>query len=268
MKKQIKQMLWLFTSFGRQYSNYKVINGPAKGTKLILDIRKEGAYWLGNYDNWILNNLQLQNIIKPGWTIWDCGAYVGYYTAIFRKLVGEAGKVVTFEASVETYNRIKKLPELNKWKNVQILNCAVGPDHSEIRFVTNLNGGNGPYDLSKEYRETEDELTIETVKCHGVDELIDEKNIPVPDLIKFDIESAEEFALMNGDKLFTTKKPIIFLEIHGKKAFETSGEFLEKYKYKAKDISNYNESSSSIANSKDELNSWGYIPHMLFCWPE
>ncbi|TZF86213.1 FkbM family methyltransferase (plasmid) [Pedobacter sp. BS3] len=266
-KKYIKHLIWKLTSGGKDYNTYKVLSGPAKGVKLNLDIRKEGSYWLGNYDNWILKKMHLHELIKPGFIVWDCGAYVGYYTAIFRKLVGEKGQVITFEASKSTYSRLKEIPILNNWGNVTIKHCAVGPDNSEIQFVSNLNGSNGPYGLSKQYKEDIHELELETVKCYGIDELVSQ-GLPKPDLIKFDIESAEVYALMNGHKLFTEKKPILFLELHGKEAFETTALFLEKYKYCAKDIAHFNNPSKAVCSSAQELLAIGYIPHMLICWPQ
>lgn len=264
-KKIVKNFLYWLTARGKSHQTYKVLFGPAKGVKLNLDLRKEAAYWLGNYDAWILKNLQLEKLIKNGDTVWDCGAYVGFYTGVFRKLVGEKGKVVTIEAVKETFERIKDLPKINGWKNVIMKQCAVGPENSEIQFVSNLNGSNGPFGLAKIYAQDEN-LEIEKVKCFGVDELID-SGLPIPDVIKFDLESAEVFALMNGEKLFSTKKPILFLELHGKEAFDTTAEFLDKYNYFSKDISKYRDETALTFKCGKELKNAGYIPHMLICWP-
>lgn len=264
-KKIIKHILFILTSSGKDYNKYKVLSGPAKGVVLNLDIRKEAAYWVGNYDSWILKNLQIEKIIKKGDTVWDCGAYVGFYSGIFRNIVGEEGKVVAFEAVKNTFERLKCLPEINNWNNVIIKHCAVGPENSEIQFVSNLNGSNGPYGLSKIYNE-KDTLEIETVKCYGIDELLN-MGIPIPDVIKFDLESAEVFALMNGDRLFKTKRPILFLELHGQEAFDTTVKFLDKYNYLAKDISKYRDPNSPLYSNGNDLNNAGYIPHMLICWP-
>ena len=75
------------------------------------------------------------------------------------------------------------------------------------------------------YDQSQNELDIETVKCAGIDELVYEMNIEAPDFIKFDLESAEEFALHNGDKIFREKRPLILLELHGEKAKEAAGLF-------------------------------------------
>ncbi len=105
---------------------------------------------------------------------------------------------------------------------------------------------------------------MEEVECCGVDELVYEKNIPAPDFIKFDLESAEEFALHNGDKIFRTKKPIILLELHGEKALKAAGLFLEKYNYHTVlvwDIPNPKIFYKNILDFKK----LGFIPHIVVC---
>ena len=263
MKKFIKNILWNLLPKKNGLNVVKVLSGQAKGIKLLLDIRVGGAYFIGVYDKWIFNRIDFKNFIKPGMIVWDCGAYIGYYSAVFRKCLGNEGAVYTFEASSKNYDIVKQLPELNNWGNVFVINCAVGPDHTTIKFANNLGGSNGPVGLSKNYIEN---LEVEEVECCGVDELVFEKNIPVPDFIKFDLESAEEFALHNGDKVFKTKKSIILLELHGEKALEAAGLFLEKYNYHAVLVWDMPTPKVLYKNLSD-FKKLGFIPHMVLCKP-
>lgn len=267
IKKIVKNFFFQILSHKKGYSDLKVLSGPAKGCKLRLDIRKEGSYWLGNYDKWIFDAVPFAKIIKPGFVIWDCGAYVGYYTAIFRKIIGSKGNIYVFEASKKNYKRVKYLPELNKWNNVKILNMAVGPDHTSLQFVNNLGGANGPYNLSKVYKESENELDIEIVKSAGIDELVYELGFEAPDFIKFDLETAEEFALHNGDKVFKEKRPLILLELHGEKAKKAAGLFFEKYNYGGVTMANMPVAAKRIRSLK-EFEKINGVPHMVFCIPD
>ncbi len=222
-------------SLGREVAELRVLRGPAKGVWMEIDLRKEGSYWLGTYDQWLLSRIHLERLVKPGHVVWDCGAYIGYYTAILRRLVGDNGQVITFEASSKNYQRVARLPELNGWKNVIVLQRAIGPDHSVIEFVSNLAGGSGPYGLTKTYSD-KDVLEVEKVRCVGLDELVYEQQCPIPDFMKFDLETAEEFALHNGPRLFSEKRPLLQLELHGEKAPAATGQFLERYDYAAWDV--------------------------------
>ena len=265
LKVLIKQLLFGLLSATKGYSDLRVLTGPAKGVKLRLDIRKEGSYWIGNYDQWIFDAVPLEQFIKPGDTTWDCGAYVGYYTAIFRKIVGTEGKVVSFEASSDNFKRVRYLPEINKWHNVQMLPLAVGPENTLLKFVNNIGGSNGPYSLDKQYKEAQKDLQIEEVPCCGVDELIYSKGVPAPSFIKFDLESAEEYALHNGDRCFTIIRPFVLLELHGEKARDAAGSFIEKYNYNAfllHDVKGRKNAISTSVQLKSQV-----IPHQIMCIP-
>lgn len=265
-KKAVKNLLWLLVPKKNGASHLKVLGGPARGCILNLDLRLEGSYWLGNYDDWIFAGVPFEKFIKKGDVVWDGGAYVGYYTAYFRKLAGKEGTVHSFEASSTNYERLKSLPQSNGWNNVFIHNLAIGPDHTQISFVNNLGGANGPYGLDKKYKEDSVAVKIEKVQSCGVDELIEEMNISTPDFIKFDLESAEEFALANGDVLFSLHKPFLLLELHGEKARDAAGIFLEKFGYEAKLPGEFAADCKSIRTLID-LKSLNYIPHMIFCSP-
>lgn len=45
----------------------------------------------------------IKKYIRPGMTVLDIGAHVGYYTQIFSKLVGSGGKVIAFEPHPKTF---------------------------------------------------------------------------------------------------------------------------------------------------------------------
>jgi len=262
-KSIVKKILFSFLSGNKGYSDLKVLSGQAKGVTLRIDMRIEGSYWLGTYDKWIFDRIKFSDYIKPGMVLWDCGSYIGYYSAVFRKCIGENGEIYAFEASSKNYSVLKELPNLNKWENLHILNLAVGPENSSIKFANNLGGSNGPVGLSKKYN---DELEVIEVECRGVDEIIDLEKAKAPDFVKFDLESAEVFALHNGDKLFKEKRPLLLLELHGKEAFEAAGLFLEKYNYRAAYVGDFpNPNNWYLTNS--DLKTIGFIPHMLFCMP-
>ncbi len=263
LKVIIKQILFYLLSGSKGYADLKILSGQAKGVKLRIDIRKEGSYYLGIYDKWIFDRINFKDFIKPGMVMWDCGAYIGYYTAVFRKCIGEIGQIYVFEASTKNYNAVKVIPKLNNWENVTIVNCALGPEDTILKFADNLGGSNGPVGLSKTYDAA---LDVIEVACYGVDELVDTQKIAAPDFIKFDLESAEVFALHNGDKVFGQKRPILLLELHGEEAFQAAGSFLSKYNYRAAYVGHFPKPDKWFYNLFD-LEQLGFIPHMIMCLP-
>ena len=264
LKNKIKWILAKILGNKNGITVVKVLTGRAKGVKLTLDLKKESSYWLGNYDKWILDRVNLASIMKPGWVAWDCGSYVGFYASIFRKLVGPTGFVYAFEASKENFERLKNLPLINKWENVTIINEAVGPDHTVIDFMSNLGGASGPANTTPHLSE---EITIESVISSGIDELVLEKGIKPPNLIKFDLETAEIFALANGDHVYSTYKPILLLELHGRDCLMAASKFLERYNYIAQDIYYLTEKNRPWYTQSNPLSAETYEPHMLYCIP-
>lgn len=127
VKRAVKAVLYHLIPKQNGYANLRVLGGPAKGAKLRLDLRLEGSYWLGNYDRWIFEDIPFAKLITPGQVVWDCGAYVGFYSAVFRKLVGPAGQVHTFEAAAPNYERLRELPAINGWTNVVVHHMGSDP---------------------------------------------------------------------------------------------------------------------------------------------
>src|SRR5262249_28896647 len=96
---------------GKSARPLTVLSGPARGVRLMLDVRSQGSYWIGTYDRWITDRLPMRNFLRPGDTAWDCGAFVGYYTVIFRRLVGRHGSVFSFEASGRNFGQVACIPD-------------------------------------------------------------------------------------------------------------------------------------------------------------
>jgi FkbM family methyltransferase len=265
-KQLSNQGLWFghFWLTGHRIATLKIRSGPAKGIRMRFDLRQEGSYWLGHYDAWVLQRLKLHRWLRPGQVAWDGGAYIGYYTAIFRGLVGSTGRVVAFEASSANYERVASLPHLNGWSNVEVVNQAIGPDHCAIEFVGNLGGSSGPYGLGKQFAATQ-ALDIETVPCAGVDELVYEHGMTAPDFIKFDLETAETYALHNGDNVFTVKRPLLLLELHGDPTSVSAGRFLETYDYAAWDVLDLPKGIPPMRGLREMKRPPD--SHMMFCVP-
>lgn len=264
-KQIIKELLFHIFPKEEGFSSLRVLQGPARGTVLRLDLRVEGSYWIGTYDKWVFDSFPLETLIGPGAVVWDCGAYVGYYSACFRRIVGSLGEIHAFEASPTNFGRLRHLPLLNGWSNVFVHHLAVGPHHTTLDFVDNLGGSSGPFGLGKTYAD-DAALTLSRVVSTGVDELVYERGFRAPDMIKFDLESAEEYALHNGERVFEDKRPVILLEIHGDRAKVAAGAFLERYRYEAVRAGGVSATEGRLRSCAD-MNRIGGDWHMMLARP-
>lgn len=234
LKSVLKEIAWLACTAtrGQTSSPFRVLRGPARGAVLNLDLRSQAAYWIGTYDEYSFDRIPFRQFVLPGQVAWDCGAFVGYYTAVFRKLVGSLGWVHTVEASSLNLRPLMELPRLNGWANVTVHHAAVGREHTEIDFVANYGGASGPLDGPREFGPVESRQ-IERVRCFGLDELLDHLGGKPPGFIKLDLEGAEVHALRNGARLFGRHRPGMLLEIHGAAAQTAAAQFMREFGYVA-----------------------------------
>jgi hypothetical protein len=63
--------------------------------------------------------------IKPGNTVLDIGANIGYYTLIFAKLVGTSGRIFAFEPEPNSFMILSEIVARNNYTNVTRYQKAV-----------------------------------------------------------------------------------------------------------------------------------------------
>ncbi|MFZ0422338.1 MAG: FkbM family methyltransferase [Xanthobacteraceae bacterium] len=215
----------------------RTLTGPAKGMRFRLDLRGdyEMHYWLGNYEREIADRLRA--FVKPGWTIWDVGIFIGYYTCLFARLVGSEGQVVAIEADPRNLARTRRHVEMNRFANVTFVAGAIGIPDAEVKLLmsdgsnTHLAGAwigatQGGY-VSNEMRDK-----AITVRCKSLDQIIADRLAPRPDLIKLDIDGAELWALDYTDLLATQVRPLFLVELHNPECDAAAWRFASRWNYK------------------------------------
>nr|MBS0037673.1 FkbM family methyltransferase [Saprospiraceae bacterium] len=152
--------------------------------------------------------------LGPGDVFVDVGAHYGYFSLLASVLVGETGKVFSFEASESTFAML----ELNS-KNVSNL-------YIHQKAVTNFNGEISFYEFPNLYSEYnamdisqyEDEkwrggvkpkkINVPTVSLTSF--LEDQKVIP--HLIKIDVEGAENAVIEGLLPFLNRESPVVVME--------------------------------------------------------
>jgi FkbM family methyltransferase len=135
----------------------------------------------------------LQSIMKPGMTFVDVGAHVGYYSLLAARQVGPQGKVYAFEPEPVNYSLLIKNVELNGYSNVSAKPKAVsGSVGSTALHISALDSGRNSV-----YRHGLPEQGSVQVDTTTLDAFFEAKSWPKIDLIKMDVEGAEQDVL-NG----------------------------------------------------------------------
>jgi len=240
LKRRIKQNVFRSITKVMGNANGKVVlptlTGPARGLRFSLDLNAfaEPPYFYGTYE---LNEAKaIARICRVGWTVWDCGIYLGYYTNLFARLVGQTGRVVAFEPDPRNIQRTTTNLGLNGFHNVQFVRAAIGAPAQEIDFVISSNTNShirGAYigtDCADYATREQIDETIQ-IRSLSLDEAFEDSEIPNPDLIKLDIEGSELAALQYVEKITAELRPIIILELHNPECDAAAWDFSQRARY-------------------------------------
>jgi FkbM family methyltransferase len=150
----------------------------------------------GTFEPWETELVQAE--VRPGDTVLDLGANIGYYTLIFARLVGPAGKVYAFEPDPTNFALLKHNVELNGYRNVVLVNKAVADKTARARlFLAPTNAGDHRLCDTEEGRRS---VPVETVDLDTFFRNFKGRF----DFIKIDIQGSE-WAALRGMKEFLAR---------------------------------------------------------------
>lgn len=170
--------------------------------------------------------------IKPGDTVLDVGAHFGYISVLSSHLVGDAGRVYSFEPTPSTFAVLSE--NAKSRANITALNLGAGKQNSSLDIA----------DYGLQYcawNTMADESRMPTVlagiKANRVkvdvvklDDYLDEKGI-VPSFIKIDAENFEAAVIAGLANTIQKARPIVLMET-GSTASLTAAESLDKQGYR------------------------------------
>ena len=191
---------------------YKVTYTTLWGSKMNFYLPEGGmvyyyGFWEANLTNFFIN------FLKEGDVFFDVGAHVGYYSILASDLVGENGKVYSFEPTPRTFASLTE--NANRKHNINAYNNAIlneettidffdyGPKYSAFNTFKKRTG--------KEIFFKEDVSTI-SVKTISLDAFC-KSNSVTPTFIKIDAEGSEHLILGAMSFLLDTIHPLITIEV-------------------------------------------------------
>ncbi|MCL5407582.1 MAG: FkbM family methyltransferase [Patescibacteria group bacterium] len=226
---------------------YRIKGGKLKGRLFFVD--PHDGYWQqevleGQYDRFFFDFLDKYDL--KGKTIFDIGAHIGYHSMYFAELVGDKGKVFSFEPNTFNLKRMQKILKANKdlSSRIKIFNIAIGKQSGKINFGYSpeidcgyscggyIEGAETPY-TKNDYQTVNFKKTI--VRQTSLDNIT--KDLKVnhqPFLIKIDVEGAEYLILQGAKKFIIKNKPIFLIEIHNLYNILEVYRFLIEHKYDIK----------------------------------
>jgi FkbM family methyltransferase len=151
----------------------------------------------------------LETILSEGQTFVDAGANLGIYTLVACRIVGQSGRVIAFEPSLQSFPILKENIQLNGFTNVQAFRIALSDKTGEAV----LYHGDDPGKNSLGHDPCGDPEG-ETVTTLSLEEALQQASIERVDVIKMDVEGAELLVLRGANKVLASHRPIILFEIN------------------------------------------------------
>lgn len=196
----------------REPQTRTIAAGLGKGLQLRVLPSSPKSYWMGIHESEF--QAAVERTVKPGMTVYDCGANIGYFSVVFARLVGPTGRVFAFEPGEENVASLRAAASLNVLPHLAVVPCAVWKETTTLRFATASHGGSvsdhivGIFGGEAESSETE-------VKAVSLDDFVFRDGNPIPDVIKLDVEGAEADAVAGARRVLEQRRPTLLLEIHG-----------------------------------------------------
>ncbi len=145
-----------------------------------------------------------QRLARPGGTVFDVGAHVGFYTVLSSQLTGPDGRVFAFEPLPANLRYLRRHCRINGCANVTVYEVAVGDRDGTARFDDSHGTGVGHLSSGGSL----------DVRVRALDAMIASGEVPVPDFIKVDVEGAELLVLDGAKRLLTDHLPVVVLSVH------------------------------------------------------
>lgn len=178
-----------------------VVSRRFAGRRLFLEIARSNAQKLLflEGERYVPERTLLRRLAKPGATVIDVGANIGYFALLFAEAVGEHGRVLCVEPDPANLRELRRNVERNGLSNVEVLATAAGSRDGMVGLMTGLNS-----------RVTDDGAGVLQVPVRMVDSIAPER----VDLLKVDVEGFEWEVLKGAARVIEAGGATVWLELH------------------------------------------------------
>lgn len=189
-------------------------------------------WMLGNHPFGGEHELTMQcfrRLVRPNDVFYDIGANVGYYVRLIMQEL-PVSQLVAFEPMQENLDLLRANVTLGRFDD-RVTVCAEAlsdRDGQEMLQIDDLTGGSAALssvtsgDASRPRRELGLESKTEQVVVARLDTLVKARSLPLPDVMKIDVEGAEASVIEGARQILLAKKPRMSIALHGPKpAFDT-----------------------------------------------
>jgi FkbM family methyltransferase len=149
----------------------------------------------------------LSEYLSEGSIFVDVGANLGIYTVAAARRVGESGRVISFEPASNTFSILQRNITLNHLNNVIATQLALADKEGTRSLFYHV-------DASRHSLAENESIGFETITTIGLDTFLSRNQIVRVNLMKIDVEGAEELVLRGAVEVLEKSRPVIVFEIN------------------------------------------------------
>jgi FkbM family methyltransferase len=153
--------------------------------------------------------IYLEKLLTRGGVFVDVGACFGVYALAASSIVGTEGKVVAFEPAAEASSVLQRNIQLNHSNNVTAFRMALADQDAILRLYHHPDASRNSLGSRAQTNQE-----FEEVQTRTLDEVLHEIGLSHVDVIKMDVEGAEELVLRGATNLLASSHPTIIFEIN------------------------------------------------------
>lgn len=168
-----------------------------------IDALTSQQFLLGTYERYMQD--AFRKYVSPGSIVFDVGAHVGFHSMFCGLLVGPTGKVVAFEPNPISRSSLEGQIRVNSNLPVEVVPYALGDAV-----------GIADFDATLGYQSRLMPTGKSKVEVRTLDSLVP-GDLPVPNVIKIDVEGEEENVLRGSLKTISTYRPIVLCDYNDHK---------------------------------------------------
>jgi FkbM family methyltransferase len=168
----------------------------------------------------------LDRLLPPGGVFIDCGASIGIYSLVASRVVGAQGCVISFEPGSAAAEALEHNLKLNGIENVRLFHAAASDrcgrtllrhesDPGRNSLVSAMTTPKAP-GCSRPLASTSSHL--EEIEATSLDDTLEACALTRLDMIKMDVEGAEELVLRGADRTIQRFWPHVIFEVNPKAA--------------------------------------------------
>jgi len=181
--------------------------GPGAG--LVLDLVGASADYAAG-----TNELPVQRAIVdtlgPGDVFVDVGANIGYFSLLAARAVGPTGRVVAIEAVTELAAAVRANAGRNGLDQIDVIEAAASDTVGEGVLMLAEHPGGATISPDDVPPDLAGRRTVRTVSLDG---LVAAGGMPVPSMVKVDVEGAEFSVLAGMTEIMARHRPAVLCEL-------------------------------------------------------